>query len=177
MKKNLLSILILALLLVNTVMTGVMMFTVMSTNNQATQLIADIAAALEIKANGSQNFSSSASGNVDIANVATFSISGDDEMTIALKMGEDGTQHYALVDLVLSMDSSHADYATYGTEEALTANMDLLKAKIQEVISSHTAEEVKADEASIRKEILEALQEMYGSSFIYDVSFSQILVQ
>lgn len=177
MKKNLLAILILAVLLVNTIMTGILMFTMMTTNNKATTLIADIAAALELEAGGAENFSAGAAGNLDISSIATFSINGDNEMTIALKKGDDGVQHYALVDLVISMNTQHADYATYGTEEALTANLSLIKSKIQEVISNHTAEEANSDTNAIREELVEALQQMYNSNFIYDVNFEQILVQ
>ena len=52
MKKNLLSIIILALLVVNLGMTGFMMLSVMTTNSKTAKLISDIAAALELEANG-----------------------------------------------------------------------------------------------------------------------------
>ena len=105
MKKNLLAIIILALLLVNTGMTGFMMLTVMTTNNQAVALIGDIAAALQIEANGGENgqgFSGSATGNVDIANMVPYSIA---DMTISLK--DDGSGKDAQV--------AHANIAIVGS--------------------------------------------------------------
>ncbi len=177
MKKNLLSIIILALLIVNTGMTGFMMLTVLTTNNQAVALIGDISAALQIEANGGQNgqgFSGSASGNVDIANVDNYTIP---DMTITLKDSGDGKTHYMLATVVLSMDKSNEDYETYGTAEAIVTYQDMIKSKITEVIGSYTLEEIRQYEEEARATLLEKIQELFGSGFIYDVSFSSKVYQ
>ena len=177
MKKNLLSIIILALLLVNTGMTGFMMLTVMTTNNQAVAIIGDIAAALQIEANGGENgqgFSGSASGNVNIENVKSYTIA---DMTISLKDSGDGKTHYMLATVVLSMDGSTEEYATYGTDEAMATYEDQIKAKITNVIGSYTLDEIKEYEDDARATILEQIQELFGSGFIYDVSFSSKVYQ
>ncbi len=177
MKKNLLAIIILALLLVNTVMTGFMMLTVMTTNNQAVALIGDIAAALQIEANGGENgqgFSGSASGNVAIENVKSYTIP---DMTISLKDNGDGKTHYMLCTVVLSMDGSTTEYATYGTEEAMATYADQIKAKITDVVGSYTIDEIKEYEEDARATILEEIQKLFGSNFIYDVSFSSKVYQ
>ncbi|WP_029321707.1 flagellar basal body-associated FliL family protein [Butyrivibrio sp. AE3004] len=172
MKKNLLAIIILAILLINTGMTGFMMFTVMSTNNQAVALIGDIAAALQIEANGGENgqgFSGSASGNVDIANVDSYSIP---DMTITLKDSGDGKSHYMLCTVVLSMDKSNPDYETYGTAESIVTYQDMIKSKITSVIGSYTLDEIRQHEEDAKATILEQIQELFGSNFIYEVNFS-----
>lgn len=177
MKKNLLAIIILALLLVNTGMTGFMMLTVMTTNNQAVALIGDVAAALQIEANGGENgqgFSGSASGNVDIANVVPYSIA---DMTITLKEDGSGKSHYMLTTIVLSMDKSNEDYLTYGTEESMTSYQDMIKSKITSVIGSYTLDEIRAHEDEAKATLLEQIQELFGSGFIYDVSFSGTVYQ
>ena len=48
MKKNLLSIVILALLIVNLVLTSIMMFSVTSTNKKTGAVVADIASILKL---------------------------------------------------------------------------------------------------------------------------------
>ena len=180
MKKNLLAILILAVLVVNTAMTGFMMLTVMTTNSQAVKLIADVASALQIEANGGvngQGFSNSATGNVKVDNIVTYEIP---DLTINLKpsvvTGPNGetssTTHYMMASVVLSMDSSNADYANYGTPESLDTMKALITANIQDTISAHTLEEIQSNEDALRKEILQALQDLYGSNFIYSISFS-----
>ncbi len=49
LKKNLLSIIILALLVVNLVMTAIMMFSVINVSNKNAKLVGDIAAVLSIE--------------------------------------------------------------------------------------------------------------------------------
>jgi flagellar FliL protein len=178
MKKNLLSIIILALLIVNLGMTGFMMLSVMTTNSQTAKLISDIAAALELEANGgtSGGFSGSASGVVAVTDVATFGYTGDDKLTIALKAGEDGKQHYMVVEVVFSMNKASADYATLGTEESLASMRELVKSKVTNTLAGYTMEELQSGkDEEARESILEQVQELFGSNFIYEVSFSSVL--
>ncbi len=178
MKKNLLSIIILALLIVNLGMTGFMLLSVMTTNSQTAALISDIAAALELEANGGNTggFSGSASGNVAVTDVATFGFTGDDKLTINLKPGTDGKAHYMVVEVVFSMNKASADYATYGTDDSLASMKELIKSKVTNTLASYTIEELQAGkDVEALETILEEVQELYNSNFIYDVSFSSVI--
>ena len=178
MKKNLLSIIILALLVVNLGMTGFMMLSVMTTNSQTAKLISDIAAALELEANGGNTggFSGSASGVVAVTDMATWGFTGDEKLTIALKPGEDGKAHYMVVEVVFSMNKASADYATLGTEENLANVKEVVKSEITNTLASYTMEELQGGmDAVARESILENVQAMFNSNFIYDVSFSSVL--
>ncbi|MBQ3796254.1 MAG: flagellar basal body-associated FliL family protein [Butyrivibrio sp.] len=177
MKKNLLSIIILALLVVNIAMTGFMLLSVMTTNSQTAKLISDIAAALELEANGGESggFTGSAGGGV--ANIATYGFTGDDQLTINLKPGADGKSHYMLVEVVFTMNTASGDYATLGTEESLANMRSLIKGKITNVLSSYTLEELQADDAPAKDKILDEVQELFNSNFIYEVTFSSVLYQ
>ncbi|WP_022767242.1 MULTISPECIES: flagellar basal body-associated FliL family protein [unclassified Butyrivibrio] len=178
MKKNLLSIIILALLVVNLGMTGFMMLSVMTTNSQTAKLISDIAAALELEANGgnSGGFSGSASGVVAVTDMATWGFTGDEKLTIALKPGEDGKAHYMVVEVVFSMNKASADYATLGTEENLANVKEVVKSEITNTLASYTMEELQGGmDAVARESILENVQAMFNSNFIYDISFSSVL--
>ncbi|SFB66795.1 flagellar basal body-associated FliL family protein [Butyrivibrio sp. YAB3001] len=180
MKKNLLSIIILALLVVNIGMTAFMLLSVMTTNSQTAKIISDIASALELEASGGAGggFTASASGTVAPSNIATFGFTGDDKLTINLKPGEDGKSHYMLVEVVFSMNTAAADYATYGTEESLSSMKELVKGKITTVLSNYTIETLQADDTAAKEEILDQVQELYGgSTFIYEVTFSSVLYQ
>ena len=176
MKRNLLSIIILALLVVNIGMTSFMMLSVMTTNSQTAKLISDIAAALELEANGGNTggFSGSATAATPTS-IATFGFTGDDQLTINLKPGADGKSHYMLVEVVFSMNMNSADYATYGTEESLASMKELVKSKVTNTLASYTLEELQADDTQAKEKILDEVQELYGSNFIYDVAFSSVL--
>ena len=178
MKKNLLSIIILALLVVNLGMTGFMMLSVMTTNSQTAKLISDIAAALELEANGGTTggFSGSASGVVAVTDMATWGFTGDEKLTIALKPGEDGKTHYMVVEVVFSMNKASADYDTLGTEDNLANVKEVVKSEITNTLAGYTMEELQGGmDAIARETILENVQAMFNSNFIYDISFSSVL--
>ena len=176
MKKNLLSIIILALLIVNLAMTGFMMLSVMTTNSQTAKIISDIAAALELEANGGSTggFSGSASGVVAVTDMATWGFTGDEKLTINLKSGADGKTHYMVVEVIFSLNKASADYETLGSEENLANVKEVVKSEITKTLSSYTMEELQADMQTAKDQVLEAVQELYGSNFIYDVSISAI---
>ena len=95
-----------------------------------------------------------------------------DSMTIALKKGEDGEDHYALVEVSLSMNTKDKDYKNYSA--TLATKESLIKSEIIDVIGSYTEEEVIANKNAIEQEILDRIQQMFNSQFIYDIAFRSI---
>jgi flagellar FliL protein len=169
MKKNLLTIVILALVVVNLAMTGILMFTMMPASQKVNTLITQIATAIDLDINTPQGNASV----VPIEDVATYTF--EDTMTITLKPGEDGQTHMAVLGVTLSMNTKDDDYSTYGA--SIADNEDLIKAEINTVVSGHTYEDMMDDSASVQDEILEDLQSMYGSTFIVGVKFSSVVCQ
>lgn len=165
MKKNLMSILILALLVVNIVLTAIMMFSVTGAMKSTTALVGRIAAVLDLELDMGTN-----EEEVAIADLVGYNIA---DMTILLKNdGEDDTQHYAAISVSIQMDAKNKDYKKYA--ETLTTNDSMIKGEIIEVVSSHTLEEFQNDTDGIRNEILTRLRKMYNSDFIYKVVFSDV---
>lgn len=172
MKKNLLSVIILALLVVNLVLTSVMMFSVMSTNQKTAVLVGDIASALAL------DFSDPAAEKqaveVSVADTATFRF--EDQLNITLKDDGDGKTHYMMTSVSFSMNKKDKAYKKYG--ENIAEQEDLLKSSVYSVVSNYTLDDLRADnnEAAAR-EILEQIQDMYDSEFIYKVSFIDFMYQ
>lgn len=166
MKRNLISIVILALLVINIVFSAITMFSVASTNKKTAALVTDIAQAISLDLKGE---STSVNKSVPMENVVTHDIA---EMTIALKRGLDAEgnpdtkDHYAMVTVTLSMDSKHKDYKTYGD---LSARESLIKGEINDVISQYTIDEIRDGNHAIEEEILQRIQTMFDSDFIYDI--------
>lgn len=175
MKKNLLSILILALLIVNIVLTSIMMFSVTSASKQTTALVTDIASVLQLELSGGDE--AEAAEVIPMSQTEVYNF--EDPLTIALKNGEDGTTHYALVSVALSKNIKAKGYKEYGSAESMLSYQPLITSEITEVFGSYTLDELrdggKQDEA--KKEILTRIQKMFESEFIYNVSFSDIKFQ
>lgn len=171
MKKNLLSIIILALLIVNLVMTSIMMFSVMSTNKKTGAVVSDIASILNLElGDGADGEKVTA---VSMEDTAVYDI--EDEMTILLAKGADEKDHYVLVQASLSMNIKDEGYETYG--ENIDDKVNLIKGEIADVIGQYTADEVQPRTEEIKAEILSRIQEMFGSEFIYKITFSKLIVQ
>lgn len=170
MKKNLISVIILALLIVNIVLTAIMMFSVTGTARKTSALVDNITRALnlELTARGDAGKTS-----IPMSDIATYDI---EEMTIELRQSEgDDKQHYFVGAITLSMNTKDKDYKTYGEEMA--SRESLIKSEITDVIANYTAEEARSDQDAIKSEILERIQTMFDSEFVFNVAFSDIMIQ
>ncbi len=174
MKKNLLSILILALLIVNLVFSTVIMISVTSTNKKTAAVIGDIATILNLELESGK--AGEEIVEVSIDDTAVYDIA--DQMTIPLKKGEDGQDHFALVSVTLAMNTKHDDYETYGDAESMAGKESLIKGLIVEAFGSYTMEQLKADNGeAVREDILQRIQSMFDSDFIYKVTFRDMIEQ
>lgn len=174
MKKNLLSIVILALLIVNLVMTSIMMISVTGTNKKTAAIVTDIASVLKLELN-QEGETETTEEVVSLEDTQVYDL--PEEMTIPLLKGEDGIQHYLMVKVSLSLNTKNPGYKTHGAD--IDTRQSLIEGIITEVISKYTADEIQPRSLDVQKEILDRLQskEMFDSDFIYKVTFSKMIVQ
>lgn len=169
MKKNLLTVLILALLIVNIVLTTVLMFNIMGTNKQTAKLVSNIATILNLEM--SEPGDAQVEEPISLKDTATFAITGS--MTIPLADSTGDKTRYVMFDVALSMNKKHADYKNYG--ETILDWETQIKDVITSVVSGHTENECRNNLEGLKEEILEAIQELFGSDFIYKVGISEVM--
>ena len=172
MKKNLISVIILALLIVNIVLTAIMMFSVTGASKKTAALVDNIATALNLElASGTEG---GAEEVVSMADTETYSFAED--MTIPLKKSEgDDKDHYCIVSITLSINTKADGYKEYGSAENLATREGLIKDEINGVFANYTMEEARDNQEAIKKEIISRIQTMFDSKFIYNVSFGDIM--
>lgn len=180
MKKNLLSIIVLALLLVNIVLTAVMMFSVVGTNKKVGALVTDIATVLQLDLTvpGQE----APKKEVSLADTEIYAIGSTMTLALAPEMitnskGEEQLkQGYFMCSLSFSIDKKHKDYKKYGTAEAMAGREALLKDAVGTVMSRHTSTELQEDAGleNLKSELLKAVQDLFQSDFIYKVSISDV---
>lgn len=174
MKKNMISIIILALLIVNIVLTAIMMFSVTNASKKTAALVDNIATALDLELTAQNGGEDAEEEVVPMTDTETYQIS--DSMTIPLKSGEgDDEDHYCLVSVTLSINTKDKGYKTYGSD--LSEQENLIKSEINDTFAQYTVDEAKNNQDQIKQEILERVQTMFDSKFIYNVSFSDIMFQ
>ena len=102
MKKNLMSVLILALVLANLVLTAILMISVVPQTKKANELITKVCSAIDLELEGGKDNSAL---NIPMERIETVSLNEGQTMTINLKTGDDGEAHHAVISVSLALDN------------------------------------------------------------------------
>jgi flagellar FliL protein len=179
MKKNLLTIIVIALLIVNIVLTSIMMISMMGTNKKTADLVSDIAAVLNLELGVEEE-----EEKVEIPMSQQFIWNLEGTMTIPLQSeviyDVDGKvtgnkDHYIAFDVSFALDTKGKGYKEYG--ENIANYESIVKDAVTATVSKHTIEECRNDFDAIRDEILVAVQALFDKEFIYKVAINGIKYQ
>ena len=169
MKKNLMTVVILALVFANFVLTAIMMFTIVPTTQKANELITKVCEAIDLELNSGAANSLS---NLPIDQIATYNVSGGETMTINLADGD----HYALVAVSLSINKESERYKDSNTA-ILSEQESIIKNTINQVIRQYTKDELLKNTVKIQEEICKSLAKTYGTDYIVGVNFATLTAQ
>ena len=166
MKKNLMTVIILALVFANFVLTAIMMFTIIPTTQKANELITKVCEAIDLELN-----SGAATGlsNLPIDQIATYNVSSGEKMTVNLAGGD----NYAVVAVSLSINKESERYKK-ATTEILTEQEAIVKDTINQIIRQYTKDEFLENTQQVQDEICKILQETYGVDYIVGVNFASL---
>lgn len=170
MKKSLLNIITLVLVLMNTILTVIMVFVIVPSMQDSNRVIKKVAQAINLETGGVIETDLS---NVPLEDCETFDL--ETKLTIALKKGADGKDHYAVIYPALLLYKDGADYsknlATLKEKKALATQ------HIQEVVQRYTVSELQSNPDAIREETLKDLQQIFGKDLIVQVVFGTTTIQ
>lgn len=170
MKKGLINIIILILLITNIVLSAIIVFAVVPAMNGTTNLVKKVAEAIDLEKEGKED----SRGNLTIDDIDTFAFS--DKILVNLKTGEDGKSHYASFNLTITLNKSDESYEKYA--ETLKNSEDLMKSKIDNIVSKYTKYEVENNKQAILDEIVAELRTLFNdTTFIYSAGFSDFVTQ
>lgn len=181
MKKNFLTIIVIALLIVNIVLTGIMMISMMGTNKKTADLVSDIAAVLNLELGVEEEEEE----EVQIPMSQQYIWTLTEKLEIPLQ-SEDivdaegnviGTQDHYIVftSIAFSLDTKAKGYKKYGANIADYESM--VRDAVTSVVSKHTIDDCRNDFDTIREEVLEAVRGLFDKEFIYNIAISGIKYQ
>lgn len=173
MKKNLISVIILALVFANFVLTALLIFTVLPETKKANEMIDKVCSAIDLELNSGGTTGPS---NIPIDQIESYKVNEGATMTMNLATGEDGKNHYAVLSVSLSLNTKSDNYKKY-TQEELTAKDDIIRNNIIQIVGNYTLEAFNSDKEAVQNEILLNMQEMFGSDYIVGVNFSQVTTE
>lgn len=182
MKKNLVSIIILALLIVNLVLTCFMMFSFTGAAQKTWTVVSDIAYAMNMAKGGAPaSEGSEAVVEVAIQDLVNYDIA--EAMTIPLKAappdaeGNVSPTSYIVILASLQLNSEDKDFKDFGDGD-LTQYVAIIQDEIIKVFGKYTKSEVQSDELGtmekIKAEIVEQVRVRFNSEFVYSISFRDI---
>ena len=155
---------ILALVLVNLILTAILTITVLPETKKANELITKVCSAIDLDL---ESGSATSNANIPIDQIDVYNI--EDQQTINLKSSGDGKDHFAMITVSISMDKKNKDYKDLKPE--VENKVELIKGEINNIVSQYTIEEIKDNQSAVQNEILKDLQKMFGSDFIVAVGF------
>lgn len=164
MKKNLITVITLALVVVNLVLTVILTITILPETQKANELITKVCSAIDLDL---ESGSATSNANIPIDQIEVYNI--DDEQTINLKQDGDGKDHFAMLTVSISMDTKNSDYKDL--QPQVEEKVNLIKGDINNIVSQYTIDEIKNNQSAVQDEILKDLQKMFGSDFIVAVGF------
>lgn len=166
MKKNILTIIIMAIVLINTILTAVLIFAIVPTAVKTNKLVSQVAAIVNLELEAP-----TASETVAVSDIATYELS--EKLTINLKSTDD-TPHYALMFVSLSMNSKSDDYKTFS--EKMSDYDNQIEEIVTEEFGKYTVDQVSDNKAAIKEAILNRLKELFQSDFIINISFGNMVL-
>ncbi len=169
MKKNLISIIVLALVLANLILTAVLAFTIIPQTRKSNALIDQVCAAIDLELEGGPGADASA---IPIENIETYDIA--EGFTVNLADG-----NYAVFSVSLAMNTQSEGYASYKGAEGLAAKESMIRGEINQIVTTYTMDEFSSNSyKTVQDDILKSVQEMFGGNdFIVGVYFSSVNVQ
>ncbi len=172
MRKNLITVIILAICIINLVFNILLVFVFMPSTTKTNKLISDIAEILDLEIASQSNGDSS---GFDVADLAPFQL----EQGNPINLASDGSDkvHALQYGLTINLDKTAKDYSK--VQSNLEASTSLIYDMTRDVIGNYTYAQVIDVEVQrqIKEEILRNLKETFNTECIYSVSFYNWVAQ
>lgn len=167
MKKNILTIVIMASTVTNLVLTAVMMFSIVPAMNKTNKLVDKVAAVIDLETEEEEE-------GTQWENLETYDIPFDSKQTINLKPDGDKEAHYVVIDgITVSFNKEAEDYDKI-SESIKTSNVYIVD-YVKEAISEQSISTLS--EQAIKDNALAKIQEFYGSKCVVRLSLSGYMFQ
>lgn len=177
MKKNLITVVILAINIINLIFNILLVFVFMPSTTKVNKLVTEISEVLdiEIAAKNAQN-----GDDFDVSNLAAFQLEQSNPINLQVDPNEAGGDqkiHAVQYGMTINLDKTAADYEKVNT--TLTESTALIYDMTRDIIGKYTYSEVIDVEIQkkIKDEILASLKDTFNTESIYSVSFYNWVAQ
>lgn len=174
MKKGMINFVILALVLVNLVLSVILVFTFVPAVSKTNNLVGKIAKIVDLNVSGDSTENGAPSAEDTEYMQVKFS---DDETSqvFTLKQGaSDSKVHYLKLSVTIKLDKRQSDYKE--KKSLIESTMTYLGSEIGDIVIEYTKTEASSSKKEMENRLLKALQAYYDTGAIYEVSFPEYVV-
>ena len=168
MKKNILTIIIMAATIINLVLSAVLVFSVMPAMNKTSNLVDKVSSVIDLEIDSKDDESE----DYTIADLERIEITYDSNVNINLQKEDDGEIHYAVIGgMTVSLNKKAEDFEDI--KKLLDESTVYVEDVVQEVLSGFTYSNI--DKAAAQQEAVKRLQEKYDTKCIVELSIKNFL--
>lgn len=173
MKKNIFSVIITALTVVNVVLTSILFFVMMPTFNKTNKLITQVASILDLELDDED---ADPEDDYTVSDIEYTDVAFEAQQTVNLGAGtSDKKDHYALFDgFTVGVNKKSDDYDDFKTE-TITSYQSTITDIIRSVMQSKTNDTISED--VIKKEALEQIREKFGTKCVVELTLKNFMHQ
>jgi flagellar FliL protein len=169
MKKNILTIVIMAACLINLVLSAVLVFSVMPAMNKTSKLVDKVASVIDLEIDSGEDEEDS----YTVDDLTTVEITYDSSVKIKLQQDEgDDSAHYALLDGIVVFFNSKAEDCDAVYKSISETNV-YVSDIVKDVIGEYSATSIS--ETTVKEEAVKRLQEKYNTKSIVEISLTGFL--
>ena len=172
MKKSTLNVITLALVLINLVLTVILTFSLVSTNNKTNKLISKVAEIIDLDVAGADTGDKGTSSSSGLDDITYVDVTNNDSKDIMISYTDGGKTHYAIMNVSLGLNTKAKDYESVKTQ--VESAMSMIDSTLMGVIRGFDSTTPQAD---MEKAATNAVRELFASDTVYSVSFTQYVVQ
>ncbi len=174
MKKSMLNVITLALVLVNLVLTVILTFSLVSTNNKTNKLVTKVSEIIDLDVAGADNSSKSTSSNgTSIEDVSYVDVSNNGSNDIMISYTDGGKTHYAIVNVTLGLNTKAKDYTAKST--TINNGMKVIVNAVQTEAMKYTYSTIAASKTTMESNLLATLQDTFQTECITSVIVSVVV--
>lgn len=165
MKKNILTIIIMATTIANLVLTAVLVFIVMPTNSKTANLVDKVASVIDLEIESeSEEDAKTPIEDLEAFPVATY----ESNANINLKKDPgDDANHYAVISgITVSFNKEADDYSKI--KSLVEANTVYIEDIVKDTIGAYTISNIS--QAAVKEEAVKKIQERYDTKSIVEIS-------
>lgn len=172
MKRNLISVIILAFSIINFILLAIIVFTVIPTNKKTDNLITSIAGIIDTSL---ENAGEDKVEQVPLSDQVIYT--SQEDSTITLK-SEGDDKHYVQVRLAIALNKKSRDFKTFdpSADTGIGSYESAIQSAVRSEIEKYTPEECTNNAEQIETNCKQAVKDLFDSDVIYDVTFSKFVV-